>query len=75
LHGLFSTDLSEGTLTNITDSYSDFLQEPLEQIRKQLEQAPVANFDETGSSIDGKRQWLQAACSPNLKSLRLINLL
>ena len=63
---LFATDLSEGTLTNITETCSDFLQEPLDEIRKQLEQAPVVNFDETGSSVDGKRQWLHAASSPNL---------
>jgi len=75
LGDLFSTDLSEGTLTNITETCSEFLQEPLEQIRKQLEQAPVVNFDETGSSVDGKGQWLHAASSPNLISLRLINLL
>jgi len=66
LRDLFSTDLSEGTLTNITETCSEFLQEPLEQIRKQLAQAPVVNFDETGSSIDGKGQWLHAASSPNL---------
>jgi len=47
LGDLFSTDLSEGTLTNITETCSEFLQEPLEQIRKQLKQAPVVNFDET----------------------------
>ena len=63
---LFSTDLSEGTLTNITDTCSEFLQEPIEQIRNHLEQSPVVNFDETGSSVDGKRQWLHAASTPNL---------
>jgi transposase len=63
---LFSTDLSEGTLTNITDTCSEFLQEPLDQIRKQLEQSSVVNFDETGSSVYGKRQWLHAASTPNL---------
>jgi len=66
LRDLFSTDLSEGTLTNITDTCSECLQEPVKQIRKQLEQSSVVNFDETGSSVDGKRQWLHAASSPNL---------
>ena len=63
---LFSTDLSEGTLTNITDTCSEFLQEPLDEIRNQLEQSPVVNFDETGSSVYGKRQWLHSASTPNL---------
>jgi transposase-like protein len=63
---LFSTDLSEGTLTNITDTCSEFLQEPLDQIRNQLEQSSVVNFDETGSSVYGKRQWLHAASTPSL---------
>jgi transposase len=63
---LFSTDLSEGTLTNITDTCSELLEHPIEQIQKQLEQSPVVNFDETGSSVNGKRQWLHSASTPNL---------
>jgi transposase len=63
---LFSTDLSEGTLTNITDTCSELLEHPIEQIQKHLEQSPVVNFDETGSSVNGKRQWLHAASTPNL---------
>ena len=66
LRDLFSIDLSEGTLTNITETCSEFLEQPLDEIRKQLEQSAVVNFDETGSSIDGKRQWLHAASTPNL---------
>jgi transposase len=63
---LFSTDLSEGTLTNITDTCSELLKHPIDQILKQLEQSSVVNFDETGSSVYGKRQWLHAASTPNL---------
>jgi len=63
---LFSIDLSEGTLTNITNICSDLLQQPLEQIQKQLEQSKVVHFDETGSSVEGKPQWLHAAATPNL---------
>jgi len=66
LRDLFSTDLSEGTLTNITETCSDFLQEPVDEIRRQLEQAPVVHFDETGSSVEGKRHWLHAASTANL---------
>jgi len=63
---LFSTDLSEGTLTNITDTCSELLKHPIDQILKQIEQSSVVNFDETGSSVYGKRQWLHAASTPNL---------
>jgi len=63
---LFSIDLSEGTLTNITDTCSELLKHPIDQILKQLEQSSVVNFDETGSSVYGKRQWLHAASTPNL---------
>lgn len=66
LRDLFSIDLSEGPLTNITETCSELLEQPLDEIRKQLEQSAVVNFDETGSSIDGKRQWLHAASTPNL---------
>jgi len=60
-HDLFSIDLCDGTLMNITESCSELLNEPLEQIRKKLEKSPVVNFDETGSSVKGKRQWLHVA--------------
>lgn len=60
-HDLFSIDLCDGTLMNITKSCSELLDEPLEQIRKKLEKSPVVNFDETGSSVEGKRQWLHVA--------------
>ena len=66
LRDLFSTEVSEGTLTNITDTCSASLQQPLDEIRKRLEQSPVVNFDETGASVDGTGQWLHAASSPNL---------
>jgi transposase len=63
---LFSTDLSEGTLTNITDTCYELLKHPIDQILKQLKQSSVVNFDETGSSVYGKRQWLHVASTPNL---------
>lgn len=65
-HDLFSIDLCDGTLMNITESCSELLDEPLEQIRYQLEQSPVVNVDETGSSVKGKRQWLHVAANPFL---------
>jgi len=63
---LFATELSEGTLTNITETCSESLQEPVDEIRRQLAHAPVAHFDETGSSVEGKRSWLHATATANL---------
>ena len=48
---------------NITKSCSKLLDKPLEQIRKKLEKSPVVNFDETGSFVKGKRQWLHVAAN------------
>jgi hypothetical protein len=42
------------------------LNEPLEQIRQQLEESRVINVDETSSSVKGKRQWLHVAANPFL---------
>jgi transposase len=65
-HDLFSIDLCDGTLMNITESCSELLNEPLEQIRQQLEESRVINVDETSSSVKGKRQWLHVAANPFL---------
>ena len=62
-HDLFSIDLCDGTLMNITESCSELLNEPLEQIRQQLEESRVINVDETSSSVEGKRQWLHVAAN------------
>ena len=63
---LFSTELSEGTLTHITETCSESLQEPVDEIRRQLTHAPVVHFDETGSSVEGTRHWLHAASTAHL---------
>jgi transposase len=63
---LFSTELSEGTLTNITDNCAESLQGPLDEIRTQLAQSPVVHFDETGSSVEGRRHWLHATSTAHL---------
>jgi transposase len=63
---LFSTDLSEGTLKNIIETCSESLQEPVDEIRRELAQSPVVHFDETGTSVDGKRHWLHSASTAQL---------
>jgi transposase len=66
LSDLFSTDLSEGTLTNIIETCSESLQGPVDEIRRQLAHAPVVHFDETGSSVEGTRHWLHATSTAHL---------
>lgn len=63
---IFSQEISEGTLVNISNACFDLLDDPTEQIRQQLLTSPVVNFDETGSSLNGKGHWLHVASTPGL---------
>ena len=38
----------------------------VEEIRTQLAQSPVVHFDETGSSVEGRRHWLHATSTAHL---------
>ena len=63
---LFSWSLSEGTLTNILKAAAVILAEPVAEIARDITAAPVAHFDETGCSVNAKRQWLHVACTDKL---------
>jgi transposase len=63
---LFSWNLSEGTLTNILEAAAGILAEPVAEIARDITAAPVAHFDETGCSVNAKRQWLHVACTDKL---------
>lgn len=58
--------ISEGTLANILASLDEIVAEPVEKIAQAIQAAPVANFDETGCSVNGKRNWLHVACTEKL---------
>lgn len=58
---LFACSISEGTLANILAECSDRLEEPALQIKAQIAQAPVVNFDESGSRVDKKLWWVHVA--------------
>ncbi|MEA1927089.1 MAG: IS66 family transposase [Candidatus Auribacterota bacterium] len=60
---IFSQEISEGTLVNISNACFDLLDKPVEQIRQQLITSPVVNFDETSTSLNGKRHWLHVAAT------------
>lgn len=65
LADLFGCPISEGTLANIIGECHARLEQPVEQIKAQIAQAPVAHFDESGSRVEGKLWWLHAASTAN----------
>jgi transposase len=61
LDDFFACGMSAGTLANIITECEGRLEQPVEQIKKHIEQAAVAHFDETGSRVEGKLWWLHTA--------------
>lgn len=66
LRDFFGCDMSEGTLNNVTNKCFQILEGPVEVIKQHLIESRVANFDETGCSVNGKNRWLHVASTPNL---------
>ena len=62
---LFGCPISEGTLANILGECHERLEQPVQQIKERIAQAPVAHFDESGARVEGKLWWLHAASTPN----------
>ena len=63
---LFSVPISVGTLVALNASCGQRLEGINELLRAQLIAAPVACFDETGVSIEGKLNWLHVASTEAL---------
>jgi transposase len=61
LGDLFGCAMSEGTLANLIDECHERLEAPVQQIKAQIAQAPVAQFDESGARVERKLWWLHAA--------------
>ena len=61
LGDLFGCAMSEGTLANLIDECHERLEAPVQQIKAQIAQAPVAQFDESGARVEKKLWWLHAA--------------
>jgi len=62
---LFGCPISEGPLANILGECHERLEQPVQQIKERIAQAPVAHFDESGARVEGKLWWLHAASTPN----------
>jgi transposase len=62
----FGHPLAEGTLASAINECADSLTKPEEEIKQAIRLAPVANFDETGLYVAGRREWLHVASTPLL---------
>jgi transposase len=58
--------VSEGTLVNAAARLYSRLEEPEGEIKQQVIDADVVNFDETGMRSEGKTQWLHVASTEKL---------
>ncbi|MFH1755318.1 MAG: IS66 family transposase [Candidatus Latescibacterota bacterium] len=61
MEDLFSVSMSTGTLANIVSKCSERISVTMEEIKEMIRAAPVAHFDESGVSVNGKLHWLHAA--------------
>ena len=61
LGDFFGCPMSEGTLANLIGECHARLEQPVQQIKEQIAQAPVAQFDESGVRVEKKLWWLHAA--------------
>jgi transposase len=66
LEELAGQAVAEGTLQKGLEQCFEQLEQPVELIKKGVEQAELGHFDETGFYLNGKRQWLHVACTPEL---------
>ena len=66
LSDLFDCPISEGTLESAVGACHEQLAEAEAAIKRGVEAAEVAHFDETGLKVGGKSSWLHVASTPGL---------
>jgi transposase len=66
LSDLFGCPISEGTLEQAVAKCHEQLSETEKAIKRGIEGASVAHFDETGLNIEGKSRWLHVSSTPGL---------
>ena len=64
LSDLFGCGISQGALANILASCAGKLEKPLATIKKNIQQAYMAHFDESGSRVENSLWWLHSASTP-----------
>jgi len=63
LSGVFGIPLSTGTIVNMVNKCADGLTGILDVIRGKVVASEVGHFDETGTSVGGKKHWVHSASS------------
>jgi len=63
---VFDCPIAEGTLESAVGRCHEQLAEAEAAIKRGVEEAEVAHFDETGLNVDGRSFWLHVASTPSL---------
>lgn len=71
LGNVFDIPLSTGVITTMVRRCANAVSETVEKIRKKIAASELAHFDETGTRVDGKTQWVHVACNENYTYLYL----
>ena len=61
---LFDLPVSTGTVCRMLSRCAAKASAAVEEIRQKVAALDVAHFDETGTRVDGRTQWVHVACSP-----------
>jgi transposase len=63
---VFSQNVSTGSVVNFNRECSTALADYEQAVKAKITAAPQANFDETGTKINGRLHWLHVAATPEL---------
>ena len=69
LHDVHGADVSVGALAAMVARGGERVQPAVEEIRRQLQGAPVVSVDETGAHVKGKLKWVHGAATERLTLL------
>lgn len=61
LSGVFNIPLSTGTISNMVKRCADTITDTMTTIQQKVADSALAHFDETGTRVDGKLQWVHNA--------------
>ena len=63
LSDAFALPVSVGTIASMVKRCAEGLKDTVKTIRSLVAGSPVANFDETGTRVDGRNKWIHTACT------------
>jgi transposase len=69
LHDVHGADVSVGALAAMVARGGERVQPAVEEIKRQLQVAPVVSVDETGGHVKGKLKWVHGAATERLTLL------